>query len=125
MNHGNRVNRYQTIMDREHLTTPALRILIENAAEAAIAKGVKNIGGMPPEQWRDLLVARVGREPIFRLLYILVRDMTVVKKNGPVVLSEVLVEDPTMWVDATKRLNLAEYLGTYPSGGGQVTQNGV
>ena len=109
------MERYNRVISSTELTADMMRILIENTAEAAVAKGVKTIGGLPPNEWMDLLKARIGREPIFRLLYVLVRDMTVVKKNGPVVLSEVLVEDPAAWVAATKSLSLEQYWNVYPS----------
>lgn len=109
-----RLSRHQEVNTSNQLTVNAVRIAIENALEASIAKGVKEIGGVPADQWAENLKGRLGREPLFRLMFILLRDMASAKsKNGPIVLSDVLCEDPTLWVQCSKDLNLGPYFAVY------------
>jgi hypothetical protein len=115
MNRDVRIGRYQKANQRLDLSEDSLRILIENAGEAAVAKGLKEVGGLPPEQWVEQLRQRVGREPFFRLVFILIRDMNSAKgKYGPIVLQDVLCEDPTLWVECSKTLSLENYFAQWP-----------
>jgi hypothetical protein len=114
MDRVTRLSRHQEVNTFNQLSGNAVRIAIENALEAAIAKGVKEIGGVPADQWAENLKGRIGREPLFRLMFILLRDMASAKsKNGPIVLADVLCEDPTLWVQCSKDLNLQPYFAVY------------
>ena len=108
-----RLSRWRDVNSQPTLGTDGFRVLVENTLEAALAKGVKEIGAMPAEEWADRLKGRIGREPMVRLLYILFRDAGAIKKT-PVTLPEMLAEDPPLFVRCMEDLNMSGYWALYP-----------
>jgi hypothetical protein len=106
-----RCNRLNTVHE---LSADGLRIFVENTSETAIARGLKKLGGLKPEDWRAFWLARIGNEPVARLYFVIARDILQTKV---MTLAEVLCEDPPLMVECMKTMDVKPYYSKYPASG--------
>lgn len=93
------------------LTEQAVRFLINNYVIVMNKKNITDIQGFQtPEQWGNAYLARLGNEPLFRLLWAIVRD-TIQKGIG---LHEVLIADAALFFDCMANGDVMPYYRLYP-----------
>lgn len=106
MNHED----FVALNSQNTLTTNALRTLLRNLAIVAYRRNIYNIGGLSPQQYETLMSQRIGNEPMLRLLFVMIRDMLAVN----ILLAEVLVEDPMLFIQAMEQGDIYIYYQQYP-----------
>lgn len=93
------------------LTERGLRFLLENYLIVMKRRGITDINGWTtPDQWFNAFSARIGFEPLFRLLWKMVADT--LPKN--IFLHEVLNEDPDLFLDCMANGDLMPFYARYP-----------
>ena len=93
------------------LTEQAIRFLLNNYVIVMNKRGITDIQGfLTPELWATSYLSRLGNEPMFRLLWAIIRD-TLQKGIG---LHEVLIEDASLFFDCMTNNDLIPYYKLYP-----------
>jgi len=93
------------------LTERGLRFLLENYVIVMRRRGITDIGGWAtPENWFNSMSARIGFEPLFRLLWKIIKDTL----QKDIVLHEVLNEDPDLFLDCMENGDLMPFYARYP-----------
>jgi hypothetical protein len=106
MNHED----FVALNSQNNLTTNALRTLLRNIAIVSYRRNIPIIGGLSPQQYETLMLTRIGNEPMVRLLFVMIRDINAVN----ILLAEVLVEDPVLFIQAMEQGDIYIYYNQYP-----------
>jgi len=101
-----RANRNATLNHHTLLTEEGLRILVDNMTEVAQERGLRDVGALTPTEWRNHWVGRIGREPLIRLLFGIIRD---IQQTTDVTLCELLATDPALMASCLAGGDLSPY----------------
>ena len=92
------------------LTDRGLRFLLDNYITVMTRRGITSCGGIPLNQWATSFHARIGIEPLFRLLWVIIRDTI----NQDIPLHEVLIADPGLFLDCLANDDLLPFYERFP-----------
>jgi hypothetical protein len=98
--------RFSVLTSTTSITASALRVFIDNVVEVALERGLKTISIFTPYEWRDHWFGRIGKEPLLRLLYVIMRD---IQHHSELTLCELLAEDPALMARCMHTGNMAPY----------------
>lgn len=87
------------------VTFNGVKVLIRNCREACVAKGIPRIAGRHPDDWVEWMTHRVGQEPLLRLVFLIVVEMS---RLG-LTLFEVMARDPQLLQDCLQNGSFAPY----------------
>ena len=93
------------------LTFRGLQVMITNAFLIAEERKIKKIGACDPAEWRDLNLVRVGREPVARLIFGILRDIN----HAKIGVCELLAEDPALMAKCLDSGNISPYYAKFPT----------
>jgi hypothetical protein len=91
------------------LTERGLHFLLDNCKTVLERHGEGEIGGLTVNFWYNSFKGRIGYEPVFRLLWVIIRDLQA-KNIG---LQEVLNEDPGFFMDCMANNNMLPFYQRY------------
>ena len=105
-----RQQEYECANSSYALTDRGVQFLLENAVTVLRRHGKTQIAGLTIDFWYNSFKARIGIEPLFRLLWVIIRDL----QAESVQLHQVLVADPMLFLDCLQNDNLLPYYERYP-----------
>jgi hypothetical protein len=101
--------RHLYINDKTHVSSNSLEFLLDNFREALSAKKVERLEGMCVDEWFSVFSSRVGKEPLFRLMYCFYRALG----QSGVGLHELLCEEPAYFIECLNNNNYLAYHDKY------------
>ena len=109
---GNKINRvfkHSHINDNKIVSDIGLTYLIDNFLEAVRAKDIRVIDGMLVYQWEEWFKGRIGKEPLFRLLYVFFKTLSATKVD----FYEVMSEEPSFFILCMNENRYMDYHNKY------------
>ena len=103
--------RWNDVGRTQMFSVDSLKNLIKNVSTVATVKHATQLGGFrDAPEWEDFMIARVGKEPIVRLMYVIFRDMA----NADIRLDEILAYDPAAYVHYFEENQIPVYYDLFP-----------
>ena len=94
---------HETLISEEEV-----KLFLKNLLACAIQKK-KRIGGVEPQLYEEIMIRRIGEEPLFRLIFVLMRDML----SAEITIAEVLSRDPALYCKAIQQDDFTIYYNQY------------
>ena len=100
---------YLALNNHNVFTAEGLRLFLHNVVIVAQRRSIDIVAGISPIQYEQLMESRIGNEPIIRLAFVIIRDIT----HSNMSLAEVLARDPLLFIEALEQSDINIYYNVY------------
>jgi hypothetical protein len=94
----------------DQINGETLRLLVENFVRICNVRN-ESIWGMTPSEWASIFISRIGKEPLFRLIFVFVNAV----ESSNSCLSEILAQDSVLFAQSIAIGDLRQYYDKYPA----------